>query len=85
MKYRILNVKATIDNDEYILLNMANGKFYGLDNVGSEIWKMIEDGNEFNQIVDNLHEKYGEDKERINEDIKKYIDKLTKSGLVRQY
>jgi hypothetical protein len=76
-------VVCTRENGEAILLNMGNGKFYGLDNLGTEIWELIKKEKSYDYIVEKLYNEYKVSKEQLENDIKIFINNLTRFGLVK--
>ncbi len=84
MKFLInKEVVCTRENGEAILLNMGNGKFYGLDNLGTEIWELIKKEKSYDYIVEKLYNEYKVSKEQLENDIKIFINNLTRFGLVK--
>ena len=83
MRYCI-NEKAIIskDNGELVILNMENGKFYGVDDLGTEIWELLQKGKSCDQITQQLHKNYNEPIENIKRDLQMFINNLYRFGLV---
>lgn len=75
-------VNTSVDDGEYIIFNLENGYLYGLDSVGSEIWRMVEEGNKLIEIIHCLQRKYQISNELATEDVSKLIAKLEENGLV---
>lgn len=84
MKYKInQNVLIQEDSNEYVLLNMDNGMFYGLDETGTVIVKLLKKNNSYQSIVNKLHDRYGISKERIINDLNIFIKEMLKFGIVK--
>lgn len=79
-----LNKKVSISNDngEVILLNMNNGKFYGLDDIGTEVVQLIQNEIDYEQMMDELRNNYDVPSSQLEKDIYKFISDLIRFGLV---
>ena len=44
--------------DETVLLELDSGSYFGLDAIGTRIWKLINDGKNLNEICDTLLDEY---------------------------
>ena len=68
---------------ECVLLNMANEKYYGLDDVGAKMWQVLaEDGNTAT-MLGKLQAYYAVDATTLQQDLAELIAKLQHEGLVR--
>ena len=75
-------VCAELDG-EMVLLNVETGIYFGLDEVGSEIWKLLVDGEREGTIVDKLVEKYDAPAECIRADVATFLELLVSKGLLQ--
>jgi len=67
---------------ECVLLNMANEKYYGLDDVGAKMWQVLaEDGNTAT-MLGKLQTYYAVDAATLQHDLAELIAKLQNEGLV---
>lgn len=86
---RLQKSKDIIIHDESsgcVLLNMENGSFYGVHDLSLEIWKMLDDIFEAEQIVVRIAAKFKDiDKEEISNDVISFIAELKKEGLIKEY
>lgn len=73
-------VSEQID-DEIIVFDVVNEKFYEFEEVGSLIWSQIEDKN-LNEIIDTICNEYDIDKETVRKDTLSFISDLTDKLLV---
>ena len=73
-------VRETIDS-EIVIVNLANGTHYSLDQVGIEVWNLIEAGYTLIQILNTIERKFSDDSREITESVKSLLDQLQ----VRQF
>jgi hypothetical protein len=69
-------------DDEYVMMSVENGEYYGLDETGSRIWDLIEDEIEVNDLVGKLMKKYDVDKEICENDVLEFLQELYNKKLV---
>jgi coenzyme PQQ synthesis protein D (PqqD) len=75
-------VFAELD-DEAVLLNIETGVYFGLDEVGTEIWNLLTTGAAKAAIVEALLAKYEVDAGELAADVSDFIATLETNGLVR--
>lgn len=68
---------------EGVLLDIATGLYYGLDETGSQIWRLVREGLGASDICDRLLSEYDVDPERLRTDITGFLDQLEQNGLIR--
>lgn len=78
------NAVSSIDEGELVILHMSNGKFYGLDAVGTDVWECIQSGKSLDEIIYKLHQEYGVTIEKLQHDINNFINNLMDQGLVNR-
>ena len=67
---------------EYVLLNLKNGMYYGLDNVGAELWRRIQHAATVQAICGELLGEFEVDEETCRRDVIRLIAELVDHGLV---
>ncbi|QGG52884.1 PqqD family protein [Lysinibacillus pakistanensis] len=83
MKYTINNsVKLTIIEGESVLLNVDDGKYYGVDEVGTEILNLLENNEHISNIVNKIARIYNVEETKVALDVEKFITKLNQLKLV---
>lgn len=83
MKYRVQkSVVSTIDKGEYVLLNTRNGKFYGLDVVGTQVWDLIKKGESKKTIIKKIAKTYNVSRKIVEKDVDDLLSELCKNELV---
>lgn len=68
--------------DETVILNLQNGVYYGLDPVGSFIWRSIQQPTDIRAVRDEVLKEYDVDPERCEQDIVNLLQELLEQGLV---
>lgn len=68
---------------EIIMLNLDAGVYYGLEDVGAEIWKHIAKGATVDEIVAAVVAVYDVDEPRCRRDVNHLLTDLAGSGLVQ--
>lgn len=68
---------------EMVLLDMASENYFGLDPVGSDIWRLLHEGNTLQQTQDALLEIYDVTPEELEKDIVEFVRNLVDAGLAK--
>jgi hypothetical protein len=68
--------------DEAILLNIDQNKYYGLDELGLQIWKWVEDGNGYDELKQLIINHYDVDESIAEVDLKDFLEQLKEKGLI---
>jgi hypothetical protein len=67
---------------EMVLLNLTSGVYYGLDPVGSRIWKLLaENEGKLQAVFQAVLEEYDVTPERLEQDLLRLIQDLQANGL----
>lgn len=69
-------------DDEVILLDMTSGEYYGLNDVGSRMWTLFQQGQSAQEVLDALVQEYNVSTERLSNDIHQFLRQLQSRGLV---
>ena len=72
---------ATVDQ-EVVILSVERGSYYGLDDIGSEIWQWLANEMRVDALCASLTEKYDADKATIEHDVLELLGKLAAEGLI---
>lgn len=81
---RVEDILATELDGEMVLLSIADGKYYGLNGVGSEIWRRLERPVSAGALCDQLTDGFAGDEQQIRQEALALLAKLVDWGLVRQ-
>ena len=75
-------VYARAFGDEMVLLDFGVGEYFGLDPIGTEVWKRLEAGDPLLQIVDALVERYEVSRDDALRDVLALVSEMVDQGLV---
>jgi hypothetical protein len=70
---RSTGLLAAAVHDETVMMDIASGHYYGLDDIGSEIWRRLETSNTFGKLVDSLAADYDAERAVIAEDVRQLL------------
>jgi hypothetical protein len=75
---------ATADmEDETVMVSIENGKYYGMDPVGSRIWELLSEPQSLADLVKALCGEYEVEPERCKADVLVFLNYLRGEDLVR--
>lgn len=72
---------SNIDN-EVVMMSIENNQYYGLNNIGSRIWQLIQQPVGVEKIVDCLYNEYDVDKTECEKDVCDYLEQLISKNLI---
>jgi hypothetical protein len=67
---------------ETVLLNLASGKYFGMDLIGSRIWELLEKPLTMTKLCDALIEEYDVAREQCEHDVANYLSTLLEKKLI---
>ncbi len=70
--------------EETVVLNVANGFSYTLDEMGTHIWKMTVDQKDLDYIVSKITEEYEVDAVTCQNDVKAFLKHLEHGGFFKK-
>ena len=73
---------ATEVGGELVLMSIVDGRYYGLDPVGSEIWRQLESATTTAVLCREIQSRFHGDAERIERETLAFVDTLAENGLV---
>lgn len=76
------DVVASEIDGEIVMISLEQGKYFRIDPVGSEIWRLLEDAQSPTAVVERLKAKFDGDPETIEAEAREFIDMLLDKGLV---
>ena len=68
--------------DEYVLLDVASGIYFGLDVVGARIWQLLSENHSAPEIADQLAQEFDVTREQAASDLAHLVDELSANGLL---
>ncbi len=69
-------------DDEMVLLNIETGIYFGLDAVGTAIWRLLVKGADESEIVRRLLAEYDVEPVRLRTDVSAFLNLLSARGLL---
>ena len=67
---------------EVVMLSLRDGTYYGLDEVGAEIWRLVQAPTTIASIVSSLMDTYDVDAQRCRADVVSMVRVMRERGLV---
>ena len=68
--------------EEAVLLDLKSQRYFGLDEVGLEIWRLLEVHQEKVKVINDLLGRFDVEKRRLESDFDTFIAELQAMGLV---
>lgn len=68
--------------DETVILNIETGIYYGLDSIGTFIWKLLEKPMTYGQIEGHILDRFDVEHERCAQDVTQLLEDFIAKGLV---
>ena len=68
---------------ETVLLDLESENYFGLDEVGTRIWQLIESAGDLEAIFKTLLEEYDVEEEELLGDLSDLVGEIEKLGLVK--
>ena len=75
-------VASDIDG-ETVMMSVENGKYYGLDDIGSRIWELIERPVKVSDLIDTLLKRFDIDRETCERDVLKFLNGLNDDRILK--
>lgn len=75
-------VAAKVIDGEAIIINLVDGSYYSMDEVGAVVWDRIQEGWTVEQIVGSVAASYDVDETVARKDVEALCDRLVDEGLV---
>jgi len=77
------SVLAAEVDGEIVMMSIEQGRYFGLDDIGSDIWKRIEQPCSFAALVDGLAADYDADRGTIVADVTALLTQMAEQDVVR--
>lgn len=69
-------------NGEAVILSLKNGKYYGLNTIGAEIWNLLKKPIRMSKIVKSLLSDFDVDEQECISEVESFLSLLKDEGLV---
>ena len=80
---RSSSILTAVVNGEIVMMSIQQGQYFGLDDIGSDIWKRIEPPCSFAALIDGLAHDYEADRATIVTDVQNLLGHMAKHDVVR--
>lgn len=67
---------------EAVILDLSSGTYFGLNEVGTRVWRLVDEGRDPSQIVEIVATEYAADRETIARDVERLLDDLSSRRLI---
>ena len=68
-------------NGETVILDLQSESYFGLDEVGTRIWQLLQEEKDLQKVFDALLQEYYVEAEQLEQDLIELVDKLIEAGL----
>ena len=77
-----VDVAAKVIDGEAIIMNLSNGLYFSMDEVGSAVWEMVESGASLAEMAASLEARYAVDRATADADVLRLAQQLVDENLV---
>ena len=67
---------------ETVLLDLQSESYFGLDEVGTRIWQLLQEHGDLQFVFEIMQQEYDVEPDKLKADLDELIEKLRKSGLI---
>jgi len=67
---------------EAVILDLSSGTYFGLNEVGTRVWRLVDEGHSTSRIVEIVSSEYEADRDTIERDVARLIDDLHSRRLI---
>lgn len=83
LHYKTISEHLCCDlNGETVILSLENGKYYGINSVGSRIWQLLENFTTLRQIEEMILKEYTVSSEVCRQQVEAFLELMLAEGLV---
>lgn len=75
------HIASELDN-EVVMMSIEQGEYYGLGQIGSTIWRLIDKPTKVNDVIAHFVENYNVSLSQCQEDVIAFIQQLDDKGLI---
>jgi len=69
---------------ELVLLDLEREAYFGLNEIGARIWRLLEAGHDLPVLLDMLEEEYDAGRAQLEAEVGELIRQLQEAGLIRR-
>ena len=74
-------VASEMDN-EVVMMSIEQGKYFGLDPIAADIWKLLERTKTAGELISDLRTKYEVEPAQCEKDVFQFLDQMQKNKLI---
>lgn len=67
---------------ETVLLDLNSENYFGLNDVGTRIWQLIQEDGDLQKVYDTMLDEYDVDKKQLGKDMEELVARLVDAGLI---
>ncbi len=67
---------------ETVLLDLKSESYFGLDEVGTRIWQLLNDNSDLRSIFDTLLSEYDVGEKQLDKDLQDHLAQMFEAGLI---
>jgi len=67
---------------ETVLLDLNSENYFGLNEVGTRIWQLMQEDGDLQKVYDTMLDEYDVDKKQLGKDMEELVAKLVDAGLI---
>ena len=67
---------------ETVLLDLQSESYFGLDEVGTRVWQLLQDSRDMEFIFKTILNEYDVEEEQLRKDLEDLVEKLVDAGLI---
>ncbi len=67
---------------ETVMMSIENGKYYGIDKIGTRIWELLENSHEISELCVVLLEEFEVDRKQCESDVLTFLNDLLKENII---
>ncbi|MEQ8910224.1 MAG: lasso peptide biosynthesis PqqD family chaperone [Vicingaceae bacterium] len=76
------DILASEVDGEVVMMSIDQGKYFGLDHIGGDVWNKLEEATTIALICQELKKEYKADYETIEKDVRAFVEDLLKHNIV---
>jgi len=67
---------------ETVFLNLNSENYFGLDNVGTRVWQLLQEHGDLQKVHDTMLEEFEVEENQLEKDLHELVTKLVEAGIV---
>lgn len=73
---------ASMMGEEKVMLSISNGKYYNLGEIGGDIWELVKEPIQVNELVESLLTRFTVERSECEEHVLDFLHDLYKENLI---